>query len=182
MWQSWLQIGKPANDEGDRKRDRDREGREGGEGGRDAMKLVKKLTAPRKIIHSLHWQRFLNALRHLVLFLPRKRWILLSFIDYFYFNTTIYYSIYYALLYILLYCYKLFFCHQKGKYCCHLSIIYRQKYAWICLVFKPIAWLSQLNHYAQLKLEVLALKCWWPIDCWEGICRGRCLCFQSILS
>lgn len=51
------------------------------------MKLVKKLTAPRKIIHSLRRQRFLNALRNLLVFLPQNKFIMLSFIDYLYLNT-----------------------------------------------------------------------------------------------
>lgn len=166
-----------------RESDRDRE--EGGglrrsrEGGRDAMKLVKKLTAPRKIIHSLRRQRFLNALRQLHLFLQQNKFILLSFIDYSYLNTI--YKLY-TLLYSIHNCINSNYSLPIKK--ANSVVVYRlfidTKYAWICLVFNPIAWLIQFNHYAQLKLQVLALKCWWPIDCLAGMCRRRCLCFQGI--
>lgn len=143
------------------------------------MKLVKKLTAPRKIIHSLRRQRFLNALRNLLVFLPQNKFIMLSFIDYLYLNTI--YKLY-TLLYSIHNCITSNYSLPIKK--ANSVVVYRlfidTKYAWICLVFNSIAWLSQLNHYAQLKLQVLALKCWWPIDCLAGMCRGRCLCFQGI--
>lgn len=181
MWQSWLQIGKPANDEGERQRQRGRGWEEGGREVETQWSLSRSWLRLEKSFTDCVDNDFRMLYGIYSCFCSKN--------GLFCYRLSIIYALIlvcmpYATLYTLLYSIASNYSLLIKK--ANSVVIYRlfidTKYAWICLVFNPIAWLSQLNHYAQLRLQVLALKCWWPIDCLTGMSRGRCLCFQGILS